>query len=166
MRNVIALLVLIASVSLNGQSPLTLTASGFAEPSYIEFTNYSADSLYKKSKEWVQYFYLDPEEVFKSDIPGKAIRIKGAIEESETSFWMYQLTLDFKDNKVRATFEQIEHNFMVIGRHMRQTPADFYKRNGQPRSRSMQSINIVTAMFQEVLIKYTNYLNGQLEAEW
>lgn len=66
-----------------GQAKLTKT--GF-EPVVIEVEKQSSNELFKKTSNWVQETYENPDEVFKAKILNAKIRIKGFMSDAFSYF--------------------------------------------------------------------------------
>ena len=95
---------------------LKFTATG-CEPIIIEFDTMMAATIYQKAYNWSQYFYRDPKSGIKGTIPNEMIRIdaihkpsvKGNGSFNSVEYNMtYNLTLEFKDGKMKATYKPID----------------------------------------------------------
>jgi hypothetical protein len=162
----IALMLYSCSAMAQVRTQLNLTSEGFTEPIILNFAK-PADSLYLKSKEWVQYYFRAPDEVLVADIENKLIRIKGAIEMGENTFWNFFVQFDFKDDKVRASFYDLEMNTLYLGMPMVQHPNDYFKKNGAIRRSNSTFVDNTGIYFQKFLDDYSGYVVAStVLADW
>jgi hypothetical protein len=161
---ILALLLYSCSAMAQVQTQFNFTPAGFPEPIILNMDN-SADSLYLKSKEWVQYFFRDPEQVLMADIENKTIRLKAAIEMAENTFWTFFVQFDFKDDKVRASFYELEMNMLYLGMPMVQHPNDYFKKNGERRKANSTFVDNTCISFQKFLDNYSGYLKASTITE-
>jgi hypothetical protein len=111
MKKLFLLLVLVA-ISGFSQEKISISPTGVA-PVVIEMEGKTAAELFKKTKEWINTYYKNPQEVLKAEIENEMIRIDGfAVGGYKTKGlgvitnydYDYTLEIQFKDNKLRYNY--------------------------------------------------------------
>ena len=150
---------------------LKLTPTGVA-PFILNLDNLSASEIYKKSLDWVQETYKNPNEVLKANIENKKIRIDGFSPHALTFRSMgvkitwgvfYSLEISFKDGKCRYKYT-IDRFTADEGTRVLITYADFYKKNGDIRKAYNTAVPTLETSMNDLLLNYYNYITGKTDA--
>ena len=149
---------------------LKLTPEGVA-PITLNLDGINATEIYKKSLDWVQETYKNPDEVLKANIENKKIRIDGFSSDA-LSFknmvvvnWgvSYTLEISFKDNKCRYNYD-INYFTGKDGTKTVITYTDFYKKNGDIRKAYIPAVSSLENTINDLLLNYFNYITGKTDA--
>lgn len=173
MKKRILLIITLISCSLTFAQDLPklkLTPSG-VEPIVVTAENMSAADIYKKSLEWVQETYKNPDEVLKANIENKKIRIEGfspdalSFKNMVVVTWgiSYTLEISFKDGKCRYDY-RINHFNGEDGGEVKITYANFYKKNGDIRKTYIPAVSSLENTINDLLLNYYNYITGKTDA--
>jgi len=171
-----SLLIVIAIVTYNvllsQEIPkLKLTPEGVA-PITLNVDGLSAAEIYKKSLDWVQETYKNPDEVLKTNIENKKIRINGFSPYALTFRnvveinWgvSYSLEISFKDDKCRYDYNINHFNNEDGGVITTMTYRNFYKKNGDIRKSYLPAVSSLENTINDLLLNYYNYITGKTDA--
>jgi len=163
--------VLLYGASFSQVTPkLQLTPEGI-EPVTLNVDGLSASEIYKKSLDWVQETYKNPDEVLKANIENKKIRIDGfspdalSFKNMVVVSWgvSYSLEISFKDGRCRYDYD-INYFTGSDGGRTVITYVDFYKKNGDIRKSYLPAVSSLENTINDLLLNYYNYITGKTDA--
>lgn len=171
MKNIIIMTIAIIFCTFSYSQEITklkLTQNG-VEPIIVITDSLKATDLYKKSLNWVQETYKNPESVLKAKIENEKIRIDGFAENAwqteslgmKQNFNMeYSIEISFKDGKYK--FEFIIGQFSVAGgQKLSWDYRTFFKKTGEIRSVYSKSVPSLEETMNNLSMLYYNYVTGK-----
>ena len=171
-RNLLLLIGMVISSTLFSQEipKLKLTPKGIA-PITLNVDGLNASEIYKKSLDWVQETYSNPDEVLKANIENKKIRISGFSPYALTFRsvveinWgvTYLLEISFKDGKCRYDYD-INYFTGSDGGRTAITYKDFYKKNGDVKKPYIPAVSSLENTINYLLLNYYLYITGKMDA--
>lgn len=151
---------------------LKLTPKG-VEPIVVEVDSLSASDIYKKALNWVQETYKNPDEVLKTNIANKKIRVIGFAKDG---WWYknflgkqfynmkYTVEISFKDGRYR--FEYIIGQFYIDGgKKFLADYKSFFKRNGDTRKVYSDAVPSLEQTMNNLSLSFYNYATGKTSAK-
>ena len=162
------------SITVNSLPKFELLPNG-VQPIVITIDSSNAKELYKKTLNWVQETYKNPEKVLKTNIENEKIRVDG-FKDNVWNFqnklmgvnvWYdveYSFNIDFKDNKMRMSFtfgdtysdgvkSTIDYNHI-------------YKENGELYKTCKNTPEGMNQMMNELSLSLYNYLTIKKKSDW
>ena len=143
----------------------------------IEVDSLSIESGYNRVLEWVNVTYNNPNEVIKSQLENKYVRIEGIVSNFypydilNTMFasLKYKIEFKFKQNKVK--FEVIETEYYVSASQytsggwvgLELLNEKMFKKNGKPKKSYAKKANKVMGYFNDLVMSLDSYLNKPIE---
>jgi len=135
MKRILLLLMLCPVIS-QAQELLKLTEEGVA-PIVVQAEGKTAQDLYKKTIDWVNTYFVNPDKVLKGKVEGDYIRIEGFCDNcwSTKSLgivnrmdYSYTLVIEFQEGKYRyaVTVDQLSSD----GQKMMYTYKSFFNKKG------------------------------------
>lgn len=148
---------------------LKLTPEG-VDPVILTISGKSAAEIYKKSLEWVQETYEDPDDALKANIENKKIRINGftldalSFKNMVVVNWgvSYTLEISFKDGKSRFDYN-IRHFTGLENEITKITYQNFYKKNGEIRKSYLPAVSSIENTMNDLLLNYFNYVTDKTD---
>jgi hypothetical protein len=171
MKKLFLLLVLVA-ISGFSQEKITITPTGVA-PIVIEMEGKTAAELFKKTKEWINTYYKNPQEVLKAEIENEMIRIDGfAVGGYKTKGlgmitnydYDYTLEIQFKDNKLRYNY--LVGTFWAGRARCSYDYSDFFKEDGSVRKVHQYSYETINESINANYLSLKDYLLGKTKSDW
>jgi hypothetical protein len=174
MRKLFLLMFFVFGISF-GQETLNLTKKGF-EPIIVSVDDMNAELIYSKTKEWIQTYYKNPNEVLKADIKNNMIRIDGfnvggyKMRNLGIVFpydYSYSIEIQFKDGRYR--YEYIVGQLWSDGKKCFYSYSDFFKKDGTNKSVYQLANETMTASVNENYLSLFDYITGKTQkqkSEW
>ena len=147
---------------------LKLTPNG-VEPIIVITDSLKATDLYKKSLNWVQETYKNPENVLKAKIENEKIRIDGF---AKNAWWYkslgmkqdynmeYSIEITFRDGKYK--FEYLIGQFFIEGgQKVFYDYKTFYKKSGEIRSAYNDAVPSLEETMNNLSLSFYNYVTGR-----
>lgn len=153
------------------QEKLTITKDGFT-PLVVEVSGLSSQEIYLKTKEWLQVYYKNPQEVLKADIPNEMIRINGfAVDGYKMKNlgmvfgydYDYVLEIQFKEGKYR--FNYIVNQFWSLGKQCLYGYQDFWKKDGTIKTKYQLAFDSLNESANQTNTSILEYVTGKTKAE-
>lgn len=148
-----------------------LTKDGVA-PIVVNIDSLNAETIYKKTLNWVQENYKNPKEVLKADIPNEKIRIDGFKKSAwyikslgyKVEYGMeYVFEIEFKENKIRMTYTPGESwgDTKKVGF----TYKNFFKDDGELKNAWKDGKPSLEDSMNELSLSLYNYIKGK-KSDW
>jgi hypothetical protein len=149
-----------------------LTKDG-VQPIIVSIDSFNAQTIYKKTINWVKENYKNPKEVLKADIENESVRIDGfkknawfykSLGMKQEYDMEYSFSIDIKDNKIRLTF--------TIGQFWgdnKKTAYDyttFFKKDGELRGAYKDAKPSLEESMNELVSSLYNYIKGNKKNDW
>lgn len=169
MRKLFLLLVFVCSVSF-GQEVLILTQKGF-DPVVVSINEMPASLIYSKTKEWIQTYYKNPNEVLKGDIENNMIRIEGfdvggyKMKNLGMVFpydYSYSIEIEFKEGRYR--FNYIVNQLWSDGKICAYSIKDFFDKKGIVKKRYELANETMNESANDNLKSLHNYILGKTQS--
>jgi hypothetical protein len=150
----------------HAQEP-TLTPSGF-EPVVVEMPELTAEALFHKTEQWVQYFYKNPSEVLKARIGNELIRIEGFCNDCWSTKTLgikypmdfsYVLEFGFKDGKYR--FDLKVRELSNDGARMLFHTDTFFKKDGSVKTAYVMAVDEMNENVSRIFESHQNFVLGK-----
>ena len=148
---------------------IELTPEGFKSV-VLNIEGKTAQEIYKKSLNFVQEYYKNPDKVLKANIENEKIRIEGYGEyvfylkilgKRYYSTW-YTIEIEFKDNKARFTFSA---NKFTPDDAVSVYLSDFYKKDGSLKNLYKTAKLDLEKFTNKIKDHYHKYLTGK-KGDW
>jgi hypothetical protein len=152
-----------------------LTNKGLVQPIVIIIDSSNTADLYKKTLNWVQETYKNPEKVLKTKIENEKIRVDGI----KTGAWYYKMyglasycdveysfNIEFKDNKVRLSFDFGSTYLSLDGSTTVFDYTKMYKENGKVYKVYEHTQEGMDQMMNELSLSLYNYLTVKKKSDW
>jgi hypothetical protein len=161
-------------VVVQAQEPV-LTSNGF-EAVVVELPELSAETLFDKTEQWVQYFYKNPSEVLKAKIGNQMIRVEGFCNDcwSTKSLgityahdFSYVLEFGFKDGKYRFDFKVLQ--LSDDGTRMLYHIDTFFKKDGTPKGSYVLAVDEMNQNVRRIFESHQSFVLGktmELKSDW
>lgn len=160
--------------SIFGQNNFELTPEGY-NSIVTEIPGKSAAELYKKTKDWIQTFYKNPDVVLKGDIENDEIRIEAFCNDcfvvknifEQSCDYQYTLLVSFKDGKYK--FDYIVGQLSSDGTNFLYTYRTFFKSDKTVRKayqRSFDTMNLSVVNTYSSLDEYLNGKTAEKKKDW
>ena len=149
---------------------LKLTPAG-VEPIVVELGNLNAREIYKKSLNWVQETYKNPDEVLKANIESEKIRISGYANDAwwfkslgmkQSMDMEYSVEISFKEGKYRFDYT-IGQFYASAGGKVLYNYTSFYKKSGEVRKMYKVSVTSLELTMNSLSQSFHNYANGKTQ---
>lgn len=157
-----------SSVSISQTLPqLKLTPQG-VEPIIVEVDSLKANEIYKKTLNWVQDTYKNPDQVLKGNIPNEKIRLSGFASNAwhmkslgiRQSFDMeYTVEISFKDGKYKFEYK-IGQFWVSGGAKALYDYTSFYKKTGEVRGAYSESVPSLESTMNNLSQSFYDYIIG------
>lgn len=157
------------------QEKIVISPNG-TNPIVVEVQGSNAESLYNKTKNWINTYYKSPKDVLKGDIQNEMIRIEGFAKDGYKMKnlgmvfgydYFYTLEIQFKDGKYR--FEYIIGALWSDGKRCMYDYDDFFKKDGTIKNTYALAHESMTSTINETSSSLYNYLTGkssELKKDW
>jgi hypothetical protein len=145
---------------------LKLTPNG-VEAIVVATDSLKASDMYKKSLNWVQETYKNPDKVIKAKIENEKIRIDGFANNAwwykalgiKNSYDMeYSLEISFKDGKYK--FEYTIGQFFADGQKVFYDFTAFFKKSGEVRSAYTDAVPSIEETMNSLSLSFYEYVSG------
>ena len=156
----------LVSMNITSQE-LKIGPLGVKEPVVFEF-DLTKNEIYKKSLNWVQETYKNPDKVLKANIENEKIRINGYAKNAWSSTSMgikytynidYTVEIEFKEGRCRFTYT-IGQMYTSDGQKLLYTCKAFYKSNGDVRKSYIPSVPSLEKTINDLALSFKNYVSG------
>ena len=162
----LGLFVTLMSLSINSQE-LKIGPSGVKEPVIFEF-DLTQNEIYKKSLNWVQETYKNPDKVLKANIENEKIRLDGYATNAwwckslgiiQTYNMNYTVEISFKEGRCRFSYT-IGQMYTSDGQRLLYSCKAFYKSSGDVRKVHLSSVSSLEKTINDLAKSYQDYING------
>jgi len=153
---------------------LKLTSNG-VEPIVVNIDSISVQHCYKKTMDWINYTYKNPEIVLKAKIENEIIRIEGYRQNAwlypsmGTNFHYdmnYVLQVDFKDGRYRLSFTPGDFYQNSDKKKVAYDYTFFFNKKGEPKKESfVETINSFENTMNSISLDLYNYITGNTKKE-
>ena len=158
-----------------GQESLNLTPNGFA-PVVTVVEGMSSSDIYSKTKDWIQTYYKNPNEVLKADIKNEMIRIDGfdnnafqtkSLGIASNMGCSYTLEIEIKEGKYRYNF--VIRDLWAGSQKCLYTYRTFFKSDGSIRKVYDISVETMNKSVNDNYLSLYNYITGktkEVKSDW
>lgn len=157
--------VALSAIAMNAQEKFELTPAGFTDFVVTTVPDKTQSDLYKKTMDWLQVTYKNPDEVIKAKIENDYIRIEGSSPDLVTinalgrtpNLTRYQIEIGFKDGKYKFDLLSLEYYHKASVKWLPvklDDGSDYFNKKGELRS---------VAKYYPEISDYFNNLNNSLK---
>lgn len=148
-----------------------LSEEGFT-PIVVNVEAKTSIDLYLKTKDWIQTYYKNPNEVLKADIKNEMIRIEGFAVGGfqtkglgQTSYldYHYTIEIEFKEGKYR--FNYIIGQFYAGSQKAAYSYKYFFKKDGSIRKTQQLPYDSINETANNTSFSLFNYITGKTNSE-
>jgi hypothetical protein len=148
-----------------------LTIDG-VEAIIVNIDSTDSKTIYSKSKNWIQEFYKNPDEVLKTNIENEKLRVNGFKKDA----WHYKslgyvnsydleytFEIDIKDNKIRLTFTPGQS--WAGNQKVEFTYKTFYNKKDELKNVYKEAKSSFEESMNEIVLSLYNYIKNK-KSDW
>jgi hypothetical protein len=174
MKKFLLSILLLTTTSLFAQDipKFELTKDG-VQPIVVVIDSFNAQTIYKKTLNWVKENYKNPKEALKADIENETVRIDGfkknawfykSLGMKQEYDMEYSFLIDIKDNKIRLTFTVGQ--FWGDDKKTTYDYTTFFKSSGEIRGAYKDAKPSLEQSMNDLVFSLYNYIKGSKKSDW